>query len=295
VAELAGMKQPMRLGGHEPITAFCILCHDADAVLPFYCDILGFDPKRAEESFFHFDRRGTATALCLWEIGHLARHTVFTNYSDTAVPNKIVLSLTMTSRVEVDALRQKLAAANMRLLADLGEGDEYGFYFIDPCAVIWEVRVRENKDSCDVLALDRITLICQDLTATKTFYESKLGFPSGKSVNGRVTYAAVDHTALSLWDCTAASTALNTVDFRNQKQVWSANTAMLAYSFEKIEYVQTLYDGLSAAGVPFDEAPTHFAWDFSACYFRDPEDNIWELFEVPANIKQRMLPQTGKE
>jgi len=285
----------MNLGQIWPISALCILCHDADRVLPFYRDVLGFEPRRAEESFYHFARRGTATSLCLWEIGHIARHTIFRAHSEAAIPNKIILSLTMASASDVEALYRKLAAENMPLMNGPAERDiGSGFHFIDPCAVIWEVRAgAAAADAGSTAALDRITILCSDIAATQSFYEDKIKFPAGSLVDGRVTYPAIDGTALSLWDVAAASDRLGVSELLGQQDRLSAKTIMLAYSFAELETVTRLYDDLRQSGVPFDEAPAHFDWDFNAAYFCDPEGNIWELFETPSNIEQRMLPQTG--
>ena len=289
------MNEKMTLGQTMPIGALCILCHDADEVLPFYRDILGFEPRRAEESFYHFAKRGAATSLCLWEIDHIARHTVFQSHPKTAIPNKFILSLSLPSTSAVEALHGKLANENVRLLQEPEVGEDgFGFHFIDPCAVIWEVRVPETVvQANNTLALDRITLLCRDLTATKSFYEDKLSFPDVAVAAGRVTYPAVAGTALSLWQVTAASAGLCLADLPAQQAQWSAKTAMLAYPFDEIAEVEALYDDLRRAGVRFDEAPSHFDWDFKAAYFCDPEDNIWELFETPSNIEQRMLPKVG--
>jgi len=286
------------LGAGKPIAALCILCHDADAVLPFYRDVLGFEPRRAEESFYHFARRGSATALCLWEIGHVASHTVYAEHSSTAIPSKFIVSLTVPSHNGVDRLRAHLIQADVQILSEHVEEGVYGFFFVDPCAVVWDVRATNAQDDANARendqgrALDRITLICQDSTASQAFYENMLGFPNAGSVDGRVIYPSVSGTALSLWDASHAATSLGFSALTNQRQQWMATTAMLAYSFDTLEAVRQHYLSLQQIGVVFDEAPKYFDWNFNACYFRDPEDNIWELFETPSNIEQRMLPQS---
>ncbi len=287
----------MKLGRTNPIGALCILCHDADAVLPFYRDLLGFEPRRAEESFYHFAKRGTAVSLCLWEIGHIARHTVFTAHPADAIPSKFMISLSMPSPAKVDALHRRLAPESLRLLTAPGAGEDgYGFYFIDACAVIWDVRATDAaRQAGDTLAADCITLLCRNLAATKAFYEDKLGFPDAALLKGRLRYPAVGGTALSLWDVAAAAQRLGVSDPPEQQARWSDKTAMLAYPFEELAQVQAHYEGLGKAGVRFDEAPAHFQWDFNAAYFCDPESNIWELFETPSNIQQRMLPRTEEE
>lgn len=286
------------LGSSQPIAALCILCHDADAVLPFYRDVLGFEPRRAEESFYHFARRGSATALCLWEIGHIATHTVYTEHSPASIPSKFIGSLTLPLRDGVDNLRARLIEADVQILSEQVEPDDYGFFFVDPCAVLWDVRVGDaqsggdTNDSDQALALERITLICQDATGTQAFYEDSLGYPKADFLNGRVNYPPVSGTRLSLWDASNAATTLGFSALATQRQQWPATTAMFAYSFDTLETVRQHYQSLQQVGVTFDEAPNFFDWNFNACYFRDPEDNIWELFETPSNIEQRMLPQT---
>lgn len=286
------------LGTGKPIAALCILCHDADAVLPFYRDVLGFEPRRAEESFYHFARRGSATALCLWEIGHVAFHTGYTEHSPTAIPSKFVVSLILPSRSGVDSLRAHLTQTDVQVLSEHVEEGGYGFFFVDPCAVVWDVRAADAQEDSDEnendpgRALDRITLICQDSAVSQAFYENMLGFPKARSIDGRMTYPAVSGTALSLWDASHAASTLGFSALTNQRQQWTATTAMLAYSFDTLEAVRQHYHSLQQVGVTFDEAPNYFDWNFNACYFRDPEDNIWELFETPSNIEQRMLPQT---
>lgn len=276
---------------NKHISAFCILCHDADSVLPFYQDVLGYELRRAEESFYAFDKRGSATTLCLWEIGHIAEHTVFETYSPSSIPNKIILSLNLATQQDVDSLYDNLQKENVRLLSSPSKQNDYRFAFIDPCSMIWEVQINESGNpQAESIALDRITLICQDLNGTKAFYEEKLCYPSSPEVDGRVTYPAVNNTSLSLWDYNSAAGALGLPTLKQQQPAWTAHTAMLAYAYDHISQLESLHDKLAGSGFTFDHAPAYFDWDFSACYFRDPENNIWELFEMPQNIDQRMLP-----
>ena len=277
-----------KLFANSAISAFCILCHDADAVLPFYTEVLGFTVQRAEECFYSFARRGTATTLCLWEIGHLAQHTTYATYTAAEIPNKVMLSLTLAGRAELDALCQKLKAEG-EVLSEPAGIHPHSFHFVDPCAVIWEVRVADVPAQTETVALDRITLLCQDLPAARAFYDDKLALPTSPVQSGRVTYPAVNNTSLSLLDVRQASNLPGLPDFIAQFGSWSATTAMLALAFDSLLLLQAAYGSLTKSGVLFDHAPTYFAWAFNACYFRDPENNIWELFEMPSNIAQRQL------
>ena len=44
------------------------------------------------------------------------------------------------------------------------------------------------------------------------------------------------------------------------------------------ERVQAMHRELSARGVPFLVSPQAYAWNAYACYFTDPEDNLWEIY-----------------
>ena len=154
--------------------------------------------------------------------------------------------------------------------------------------MIWKVTA--DKALEENLALSRITLICHNLGQTKAFYENSLGFPSANLSDGQVIYPNVDNTELSLWDANSAAAELNLPEITKQFAVWSAHTAMLAYGFDSLEKLEELYEDLTQMGVDFDHRPAYFDWDFNASYFRDPENNIWELFEHPDNIAERMLP-----
>ncbi|MFK7964050.1 MAG: VOC family protein [Burkholderiaceae bacterium] len=295
MATLTDEQPSQSIGASKPIAALCVLCHDADAVLPFYRDVLGFEPRRAEESFYHFAKRGSGTSFCLWEIGHVASHTVYGKHSVDEIPNKFIVTLTLPSRREIDDLHSSLNQAGLQILSQDEFEGAYGFFFIDPCSVIWNVRVAAGQPGSDAWrALDRITLVCQDVEKTQRFYEDSLGFPRSDGINGLVNYASVSDTALSLWDIASAAKVLGLPSLTDQQTWWSATTLMTAYSFDTLSAVQEQYERLAEAGVSFDEIPQFFDWDFNACYFRDPENTIWELFETPSNIEERMLPQTDK-
>lgn len=280
----------MSLIQDKPVSAFCILCHDADAVLPFYEELLGFKLQRAEESFYSFVRRGSATTLCLWEIRHIARHTDFNAYHELDVPKKVVLSLTCPTKADVDQLYLDLGKTAATLLSGPPSDEIVGFYFADPCGMIWEVKASDHLVGDNTLALTRITLICQNFELTKAFYEFKLSQPSIPAEAGRVTYPAINNTSLSLWDAKYAAKSLSALDFTAQNHAWGAHTAMLAHPFGSFDQLQSAYESLSEKGILFDHAPAFFDWEFNASYFRDPENNIWELFEMPINIEERQLP-----
>ena len=42
--------------------------------------------------------------------------------------------------------------------------------------------------------------------------------------------------------------------------------------------VQTMHRELAARGMPFVAEPQAYPWNSYACYFTDPEENLWEIY-----------------
>ena len=119
------------------LSSLCILCHDADRVLPFYRDILGFIPDRAEESFYSLTSPTGKANLCLWEIGHIARNSVFEEYSSKEIPSKYMISAAVPSVKDVDNIRTKVASTDVHILPSTAKvSDVKNLHFVDSSGVI---------------------------------------------------------------------------------------------------------------------------------------------------------------
>jgi catechol 2,3-dioxygenase-like lactoylglutathione lyase family enzyme len=284
----------MTLEKTTPLSALCILCHDADKELPFYRDTMGMAPTRAEESFYSLQGPADKTTFCLWEIGHIARNSVFTDHPEDAIPNKYMLTARMSSAASFDALRAKVAKTGAQFLEgkpDSGDGRE--FSFIDACGIIWQIcQSADALPEDGLISLDRITLLCQDLATARSFYEAKLSCEVERETETYVAYHNGGRTQLALW---SAEDARATFNLPNQTAIWKAHTGMIALSYPTFDRMNAEYETLRDRNVKFDEKPASFQWDFDASYFCDPDNNIWELFAVPKNIEDRMLPLAEKE
>ena len=53
---------------------------------------------------------------------------------------------------------------------------------------------------------------------------------------------------------------------------------MAAVHVESGDMVQGMHRELAARGVPFVAEPQAYPWNAYACYFTDPEDNLWEIY-----------------
>jgi hypothetical protein len=53
---------------------------------------------------------------------------------------------------------------------------------------------------------------------------------------------------------------------------------MAAIQVESSARVWAMHQELSGRGVPFLVEPKAYPWNAYACYFCDPEDNLWEIY-----------------
>jgi len=273
------------------LSSLCILCHDVDRVLPFYRDILGFIPDRAEESFYSLTGPTGKANLCLWEIGHIARNSVFEEYSSKEIPSKYMISAAVPSVKDVDNIRTKVASTDVHILPSTAKvSDVKNLHFVDSSGVIWHIFVDETADRS--ISLDRITLVCQNLSESREFYEKKIKFCSYTSTKTQVVYSTDGDTQLALWDVASAAEELGLSRLLNQGSIWGGHTGMIALSYDTVEQMDAQFQLLQKRGVFFNEKPAHFQWDFTASYFCDPDQNIWELFTIPQNLEARMLQKT---
>ena len=123
-----------------PIAAICLLCRNVDDLLPFYTERLGFQVRRREESFIQF-HRSLGVNLCLWEIGHIKKHIGYDIWPAGDEAGKIVCTVRLSSRAEIDALHDRLAGRGVAIpkKPKLYSWNAYAFYFADPDGNCWEI------------------------------------------------------------------------------------------------------------------------------------------------------------
>lgn len=273
---------------NNSLSALCILCQDADRVLPFYRDILGLIPDRAEESFYSLTGPTGKATLCLWEIGHVARNSVFEEYSSEVIPSKYMISAAVPSVNDVDDIRTKIASTGVHILPSTAKvAGATKLHFVDASGVIWHIFADETSDG--PISVDRITLLCQDLSKSREFYEKKVGFRSDTAIKTQVVYSTGGDTQLAIWDVASAAQDLGLPRLVDQSAIWAGHTGMIALSYDTVEQMEAQFRFLQKRGVTFSEKPAHFQWDFTASYFCDPDQNIWELYTIPKNLEDRML------
>ena len=123
-------------------------------------------------------------------------------------------------------------------------------------------------------SISDICLLVVDLEAAIAFYRDRVGFPLRRVAPGFADFFTGGVT-LALWQVEHMQSHLGLPPRAAQS---SGGRAMAAIQVESSEQVRALYQQLSASGVPFVSAPQAYPWNAYACYFTDPEENLWEIY-----------------
>jgi uncharacterized protein len=117
-------------------------------------------------------------------------------------------------------------------------------------------------------------LLVQDLDRAVQFYRDLVGFRLRRLAPGFADFFTSGVT-LALWQVDHMQTHLNLPPGQAQRGGWRT---MAAIQVESRDSVHSMHRELSAQGVPFLVAPQAYPWNAYACYFTDPEDNLWEIY-----------------
>ncbi|MGC2399462.1 MAG: VOC family protein [Acidobacteriaceae bacterium] len=118
-----------------------------------------------------------------------------------------------------------------------------------------------------------ICFLVQDLEQAVAFYRDQAGFKLRRLAAGFADFFTSGVT-LALWQVDHMQTHLQLRPMPRSGG-WRA---MAAIQVNDSERVRELHLELSARGVPFLAGPQAYPWNAYACYFTDPEDNLWEIY-----------------
>lgn len=273
-----------------PLTAMCVLCADVDAHRDFYTDILGLAVNRREDGFVNFKARD-GMAICLWEIGHIHRHLGYPVHAPSAIVAKSIVALPVGSAADVDALAGRCRARHVEIVAGPGVNrhGEYALMIADPNRALWEIVVAPQAVNPDAAGSNarRLTLIADDLAATRRFFGERVELVETRATPRLCVYACERGAELELLARDALPGRLGAALNLEQRR---AHLVMGAFGYVDTAKVDALYHRLSARGVPFSGPAVVHAWKFHACYFTDPDANIWEIYApVRADIGTQLL------
>lgn len=124
------------------------------------------------------------------------------------------------------------------------------------------------------LSITDVCLLVEDLERAIAFYRDRVGFALRRVAPGFADFFSARVT-LALWQVDHMQSH---VPLPPRLGARGGYRTMVALQVESSEEVRRLHEQLSARGVPFPVAPQAYPWNAYACYFTDPEDNLWEIY-----------------
>jgi catechol 2,3-dioxygenase-like lactoylglutathione lyase family enzyme len=123
-------------------------------------------------------------------------------------------------------------------------------------------------------AISDLCFLVQDLDRAIQFYRDRVGFKLRRMAPGFADFFTAGVT-LALWQVDHMQSHVHLPPGLAAK---GGGRAMAAVQVESSDRVHAMYQELSARGVPFVAQPQAYPWNAYACYFTDPEDNLWEIY-----------------
>lgn len=123
-------------------------------------------------------------------------------------------------------------------------------------------------------AISDICFLVQDLDRAIQFYRDRVGFKVRRLAPGFADFFSAGLT-LALWQVDHMQSHLRLPLGPAQRGRWRA---MAAVEVDSANRVHAMHQELAARGVPFLVEPQAYPWNAYACYFTDPEDNLWEIY-----------------
>ncbi len=119
-----------------------------------------------------------------------------------------------------------------------------------------------------------VCLICADLERSVAFYRDRLGFRLRRKAEGFADFAS-EGVTLALWE--AGHIAAH-VGIEGPPAARLGHKVMVAIQVTDAARVDALHAELIAAGVTPHGPPRSYPWNAYACYFADPDGNLWEIY-----------------
>ena len=122
------------------------------------------------------------------------------------------------------------------------------------------------------LSISDVCLLVDDLERAIAFYRDRVGFELRRVAPGFADFFTAGVT-LALWQVDHIQTHLGL-----PPRPKGGSRTMAAIQVESSTKVRALHQELAARGVPFVAQPRAYPWNAFACYFTDPDENLWEIY-----------------
>ncbi len=110
-------------------------------------------------------------------------------------------------------------------------------------------------------------LLVKDFDKSLAFYRDVLGLEVN-STEGKFADFKLEGTSLAIFERDAATSMFS------KENMGQGGGVILAF---QVEDVQKICDELKSKGVEIFEGPKTTEWGQTVAYFKDPDENIWEI------------------
>lgn len=117
-------------------------------------------------------------------------------------------------------------------------------------------------------------LVVEDLDRALVFYRDSVGFTLRRHAPGFADFATAGIT-LALWE---RQHLVEHVGIASSRPHDSVRAAIAAVQVDAPRQVEEMHRELSRRGVVFLKQPKWYVWNAYACYFEDPDHNLWEIY-----------------
>jgi catechol 2,3-dioxygenase-like lactoylglutathione lyase family enzyme len=125
-----------------------------------------------------------------------------------------------------------------------------------------------------VARISDVCLLVKDLDRAVEFYRDRVGFRLRRLAPGFADFFTGGVT-LALWQVDHMQSHLGLTPSEGERGGWRT---MAAIQVESSDRVLSMHRELLGRGVPFLVEPRAYPWNAFACYFSDPEENLWEIY-----------------
>lgn len=110
-------------------------------------------------------------------------------------------------------------------------------------------------------------LLVENLEKSLEFYRDKLGMEIGSQDGKFVSFKGIPFAVFQKDEATAMF---------SKEHMGSGGGVILAF---QVDDLNKAYGELKSKGVEFFEGPKETSWGQKVAYFKDPDENIWEISE----------------
>lgn len=131
-----------------------------------------------------------------------------------------------------------------------------------------------NLSNTGSLVITAPTLLVSDIKQSTSFYRDQVGLELYRTNDGFANFK-MGGLILALWQLDHVDTSIG---HRFEPIAPNSQHSIMACLQDSCADVDACYQRIKGNGVEFLYPPRSFPWNVYACYFKDPDGFMWEIF-----------------